>query len=383
MVKRSGFLLGLVFLSGCAPFYESSYDKYLAQEEMREKMREKRIKESQKNEMDLLNERKRLQKENIKVKVEERGDNGNAILVSKYFEKIPYEGFFLEPDNVESCINLIEIKSSGDVLNVRDKINDCYFDDRGVNKLVVIPAIKNGVNVDSFALVSIEVSKYFGSFPNFKSNISPIYFEAFPPLSDAPPKIISGKVPNIGVSLNELDGIAFEALVKGDFESDKDFEKRKKIKLGKEKDIYVPMKISYDANNQMYYSFCPYDGFESHTIKYDVKTEKKSGINGFGSVWSWYHRSGEHYQLKWDCSNYSNFRFPLSSKYARELDEDLIAFAKVAVKSQEWSASRDYESASYGSVSSSNIRVLVVEGDLKEVFIGNDKNSNIYYKKSF
>lgn len=379
MVKKICFLLVLFLLSGCVPFYESSYDKYFAQE----KLREMQKKEAQKKEMNILSERKKSQEEYVKMEVEKRGDNGNAILVSKYFEKIPYEGFFIDPDNVESCVNLIEIKSSGVVLNLHDKLNDCYFDDRGVSNLVVIPAIKNGVNVDSFALVSIGVSEYTGSFSEFKSNIFPIYFEAFSPILDVPPKNISGKVPEIGVNLEELDGTVFETLVKDEFESDKDFEQRKKIKSGKEKIIYVPISISYDANYQMYYAVCPYEGFDSYTIKYDVNTERKSGVNGFGSVWNWYHRSGDHYKLKWDCSNYSWFRFPILNKYARELNESLIAFAKVAVKSQEWSVSREYESASYGSVSSNDIRIFMVEGDLKEVFIGNNKNSNLYYKKSF
>lgn len=332
--------------------------------------------------------------EDLRVKsiIESRAPNSDAISLAPSKAPIQKTGEYFWRE--ETCKYKITIPASGNI-RILDKPSGTY----GVcskldlytlsSKLNILPALKDGIEVDSDALVVLKTKKY-------KSGYSPyalLYLDSFSTLkvADASNPIDDVQLPKTNIYFDVIDNLKPVSLRRDEFETTKEFQDRvQRAKKASAKSVVLNYELSmgYDPDTETF-SASSYCGsysknLDQKILKDNTRYENQSGSNGFGAPWSWTKQSGSKYFLKWSCANYDAIpRVKMKISDARREKGNIIAIVQLELEAKSWNRSSDYKRAEYGTSYSRDIDEYTKIARVKKFFVGNKESGEVYAVHDF
>lgn len=198
-------------------------------------------------------------------------------------------------------------------------------------------------------------------------------------------ELMKTKLPTENLSFDLVDKHTPVTLVKDEFETTKEFNKRKE-RLSKSKPIkvYIEKSMTYNADKEEY-SFSCYTGYNqdytSIELKDDTSFIPRSGTNGFGAEWQWNEKVGKVYELRYKCPEINSVKVPLVD--AKEIRDDFIAVIELELGAQNWSSKTNYESAEFGKNFVDKYSTNFKNANLIAIYFGQESNSSLYKKVEF
>ena len=193
---------------------------------------------------------------------------------------------------------------------------------------------------------------------------------------------IVSTLPTENLSFDIVNNHTQEELVKDQFETSEEFNKRKqKLSVPNPISIYINEVLYYDADKEEY-SFRCYEGYNedyaTKLLKDETNLIPRSGNNGFGAEWDWSEKVGRIYELRYKCPENRSIQVPLVD--AKEFRDDFIAVIELELTAQNWSSKTNYESAEFGKRIVNNYSTNFKNSNITAIHFGH-KSSSLLYKK--
>jgi len=193
---------------------------------------------------------------------------------------------------------------------------------------------------------------------------------------------IVSTLPKENLSFDIVNNHTHEELVKDQFETSEEFNKRKqKISAAKPISIYINEVLYYDADKEEY-SFRCYEGYNegyaTKLLRDETNLIPRSGQNAFGAEWNWNEKVGRIYELRYKCPENHSIQVPLVD--AKEFSDAFIAVIELELTAQNWSSKTNYESAEFGKRIVNNYSTNFKNSNITAIHFGH-KSSSLLYKK--
>lgn len=188
-------------------------------------------------------------------------------------------------------------------------------------------------------------------------------------------------LPKENLDFEIIDSQTVKPLVKDEFETTAEFEKRKLNQRSSSEafTLYKESSLRYDADSETY-SFSCYIS-DKITLKDNTTYISKSGKNGFGTTWEWKERVGEKYEIIYQCPKGTLNQVQVPIEDAKRFRNDLIAVLQIKLEPQNWSSGREFDTPEFGKSFVNNYKVFQKEGAVEAVHYGLKDNRSIYFSK--
>lgn len=186
----------------------------------------------------------------------------------------------------------------------------------------------------------------------------------------------SSSLPEVNYpDLSQLNALKPPVLVKDDYETSAEFEKRKKDAESSNRaavNFVGELDLEYDADKQAYLvATC----FEKAVVD-NTSTTSSSGTNAMGAEWSWLEIDGTiHQVVAGSCGGRIEIPYDLSN--ARAIRNSVKAVGTISLGGQEPSRSRPYETPEWGKSVVRNVTTYTYKGEVDEIYIGSPEKGVI------